>query len=103
MIFYGWGSKDMSLPFGDGTTLVLDYRYFHIMWVLSISFGFRYSWFFATPSGPMRRPLTPEEVIQFDVRNRLHPAWWWRYGLWVFLGAVVLFLAIAILFTQGTS
>ena len=81
MIFFGWGNKQIVAPFDAATQLVLRYRYFHLMWLFRISFDLKHWWVFAGPQGPTQRPLTPQEMEYYKVKERLPINLWWHYGL----------------------
>ena len=71
----------MVAAFDAATTLVLRYRYVHIMWLFQIAYSLKYSWRFTTPQGPMERPVTPQEMADLHVKERLHLNFWWQWGL----------------------
>ncbi|GGM10345.1 hypothetical protein ACFQBY_09320 [Promicromonospora citrea] len=95
MIFFGWGSKNKSAPLDAGRALVLRYSYFHLFWILRVSWGLRYSLATATESGWAMRPLSDEEAMQLDAPSRLSLNVWWRWGLviWAALAVVGIVLA----------
>ena len=93
MVFFGWGSRSKTAPLDAGRALVLRYSYFHLFWILRVSWGLRYSLATATEASWATRHLSDEEAMQLDAPNRLTLSFWWRFGLllWaaVALGAIV--------------
>jgi len=51
------------------------------MWLFRISFDLKHWWVFAGPQGPTQRPLTPQEMEYYKVKERLPINLWWHYGL----------------------
>ena len=96
MVFFGWGSKSKSAPLDTGHALVLRYSYFHLFWVLRLSWGLRYSLATATEAGWATRQLSDDEAMQLDAPNRLTLNLWWRYGLLLWAAVTV----VAILVTN---
>ncbi len=94
MVFFGWGSKSKSAPLDAGRALVLRYSYFHLFWILRLSWGLRYSLATATEAGWATRPLSDEEAMQLDAPSRLSLNLWWRFGL--LLWAAVAVVAVVI-------
>ncbi|MFI2489989.1 hypothetical protein ACH47X_23955 [Promicromonospora kroppenstedtii] len=94
MVFFGWGSRSKTAPLDAGRALVLRYSYFHLFWILRVSWGLRYSLATATEAGWATRPLSDEEAMQLDAPNRLTLNVWWRFGL--LLWAAVAVVAIVI-------
>ena len=77
-----------------GDALVLRYSYFHLFWLLRVSWGLKYSLATATEAGWATRPLSDEEAMQLDAPNKLTLNLWWRWGL--VLWAAVAVVAIII-------
>lgn len=96
MIFFGWGSKSKSAQLDGQTVLLRTWAYFHLFWLLRISWGRGYSLATATEQGWATRALSDEEVatLSDDVKQAVAVNWWWRFGLPIAIVALVLFIMI---------
>ncbi|MBO0609743.1 hypothetical protein [Myceligenerans salitolerans] len=101
MIFFGWGRKNKSAQLDGKTVLLRTWGYFHLFWLLRV-WGRDYSLATATPDGWATRALTDAEVaaIGEEAKRAVTPNWWWRFGLFIGLGMLALFITIMTL-TQG--
>jgi len=93
-MFYGWGEREVIWDFDETIQVVLRYQSVHIMWVLWLAYRVIYEWSYPTPQGYMTRPVTPEEMQQYRVKEHLSIHWYKHYSLWVFLGALAVTLAV---------
>jgi len=98
VIFFGFGSKSKMATI-DGVIVVLRYRYIHIMWLFQIAYGLTYFWRFSTPQGPYERQITPQELADHHIKERLHLNFWWQWGLLAIPALVV--LAAIVTFVGG--
>lgn len=89
MIFFGWGRKSLSRQVSPQQALILSYGYFHLFWLFRISYGFRYAVATATEAGWATRPMSAEEAAATGADREIVLSWWWRWGLLVALGVVV--------------
>lgn len=95
MVFFGWGRDDKVLPLDPEHALVLSYRYFHLLWLFRISFETTYGMATRTPQGWATRPISEMEATAIGARGALVLHWWWRWGLLLTIGAVVLAVVVA--------
>ena len=93
-MLYEWGEKQQVWNFDETTQVVLNYHYVHIMWVLWLAYRVVYEVSYPTPQGYMTRPVTPEEMQQYRVKEHLKIHWWKHYSLWAFLGGLAVTLAV---------
>jgi hypothetical protein len=102
MIFFGWGRKSRSAQLDGQTVLLRTWGYFHLFWLLRVSWGQGYSLATATQEGWATRALSDSEVatLSEESKQAVTPNWWWRFGLFIGLAALALFITIMAL-TQG--
>jgi len=99
VIFFGWGRRNTSRQVSPTQALVLSYGYVHVFWLFRVSFGLRYALATATEQGWATRPMSPEEVAHTGADRELTLGWWWRWGLLVGVGALVVLITMASLFS----
>jgi len=80
------GASCRILPCNATTVLVLRFWYISLFWAFQFSFHLKYSWVFVGPQGFTERPVSPEEMEYYRVKEQLHLWWWGQYGLLLLLG-----------------
>jgi len=90
-MFVGWGGKQQIWRMSPTAQVLMNYRYYHMMWVIWLAHHITYQWLFTTPQGMMTRPVTPEEMVQYQINDHLKINWWLHYSLFLFLGVVGVF------------
>ncbi|GAB2969059.1 hypothetical protein [Nocardioides montaniterrae] len=95
MIFYGWGRKSITKQIDAGTAVVRMYRYAHLFWVLSFTWGGSYQLATATESGWAHRAITAEQAAEVLGGHQLEPNLWKRFSLPVVIGLLVLLSLVA--------
>jgi hypothetical protein len=103
VIFFGWGRKNVSRQVSPSQALVLNYGYFHFFWLFQVAFGYRYALATATDQGWATRPLSAEEVAASGADREVTVAWWWRWGLFVGLGALALTIVVSVVISSLTA
>ncbi len=98
MIFFGWGRKNVTRQVSPEQALILSYGYFHLFWLFRISYGFRYAVATATEAGWATRPMSIEEARATGADQAVTISWWWRWGLLVGLGVLVVAITLGSLF-----
>ena len=97
MLFWGWGGKSMNRQVSSNQAVVLMYRYLHLMFLFTATWGYRYALATATDAGWATRPITDAEAHQLLGGEELRPGMWKRYSICLLLAAVVLVVVIAAL------
>lgn len=92
MIFFGWGRASKNVALSPEHAVALVYGYFHVFWLFRVSWPKEYVLATATPQGWASRPLSREEVERGGFAQHLQLHWWWRWGLLVGLGALLVIL-----------
>lgn len=99
MIVYGWRTNTKQLQVAPNQFIVLTYRYFHIMWILQLTYSFKYSFFWHNPDGTTgARDLTSQEAEPYKKAPELGVNLWTRYSL---ILLIVLFAFIIIMAAIG--
>ena len=95
MLFWGWGGKSINRQVSPGQAVVLSYRYFHLMFVFTAAFRYRYLLATATEQGWATRPVTEPEALAMLDGQELRPSMWQRYSIWLVPLVIALILAIS--------
>lgn len=90
MVFWGWGRKSINTKVSPEQAVVLAYRYFHLMFVFSVAFGYSYAVASWTPQGWATRPVTEQEARHLLGGEQLRPHPWWRFSLPAAIVAIAL-------------
>jgi hypothetical protein len=100
-MFFGWGKKNISKALPNKQVVILNYRYFNLMFIFSLAFGYKYS--IATPSdkGWHYKDITAEEAQRLMAGEVLQPNWWIRYSLFIALAGIALTIVTGVL-TSGS-
>lgn len=87
-MFFGWGQSKLQKPIANDRAVILQYRYFALMFVFSFTFG--YSYLLATHSadGWHYKALPKEQARQLLGGKELRPTIWRRFGLPITLVAI---------------
>jgi hypothetical protein len=97
MLFWGWGAKNITRQVSHQQVVLLTYRYLHLMFLFTTSWGYRYSVATATDQGWATRGVTDEEALQLLGGVELRPSLWKRFSIFLLLGIVFLAVVIAAL------
>jgi hypothetical protein len=62
MLFWGWGGGSVHRQLSPNQAVVLAYRYFHLMFFLTTTFGYRYQLATLSEHGWAHRPIMAEEA-----------------------------------------
>ena len=89
MLFWGYGGSTANRQISPTQAVVLAYRYFHLMFIFTVTFRYSYLLATLTEQGWAHRKITQEEALGLLGGQSLTPSWWKRYSLWVLLGAIV--------------
>jgi hypothetical protein len=97
MLFWGWGGKRMNRQVSPNQAVVLMYRYLHLMFLFTATWGYKYALATATDQGWATRPITDAEAQQLLGGVELRPGAWKRFSIFVLLGTVVLIVVVGAL------
>ena len=97
MLFWGWGGKNITRQISHQQAVLLTYRYLHLMFLFTTTWGYRYAVATATEQGWATRNVTDEEALQLLGGVELRPSPWKRFSIFLLLGIVFLAVVIAAL------
>lgn len=92
MLFWGWGRRSLQRQVSPDTTVLRRYRYVHLMFLFTVTWGYDYALATLTPQGWATRPVSATEARGLLGGQDLEPGWWKRWSLVV--GLAVLFLVV---------
>lgn len=92
MLFWGWGRKSLQRQVSPETTVVRSYRYLHLMFFFTVTWGYDYAIATLTPVGWATRPAPPLEARAMLNGEDLEPNFWKRDSLVLALAVVVVLL-----------
>jgi hypothetical protein len=92
MILWGWGGRSLQRQVSDTQTVVLSHRYFHLMFLLTAAYNYKFllatltehGWATAEISGPDASRLLNGQVLQ--------PGLWARFSLLAAVGVAALLI-----------
>ncbi|MEP6651452.1 MAG: hypothetical protein ABJA74_16295 [Lapillicoccus sp.] len=97
MLFWGWGGKSMTRQITPEQAVLLTYRYLHLMFVFTTTWGYKYALATATDQGWATRPIPDAEALQLLGGQELRPSAWKRFSVFLLLGIVLLVVVVAAL------
>ena len=77
--------------------MLLTYRYLHLMFVFTTTWGYKYAVATATDQGWATRAVTDAEALQLLGGQELRPSLWKRFSIFLLLGVVLLVVVVAAL------
>lgn len=80
-MFFGWGRKNLTKQLSQNKAIILNYGYFHIFFVFTVTFGYKYIEATLSDKGWHHQPISEEEASALLNGQELKPHWWWRYSL----------------------
>ena len=87
MVIFGWGRRERVRPLDETRHLILNYGYFHLFWLFTVTFKYRYMLATWTESGWVTREVPEYEAAAMHDGSAPKPAWWWRWSLLFLFGA----------------
>jgi hypothetical protein len=81
MFLFGWGRKNLTKQIAQNKAIILNYGYFHIFFVFTFTFGYKYIEATLSDKGWHHKPMSKEEADAVLKGQELKPHWWWRYSL----------------------
>ena len=100
MIFFGWGKRSKVHEIEPGRALVRTFGYVHLFWLFRVSWPAGASLATATDAGWAQAPVTAADAAALDPEGRATIHWWWRWGLLVAVGILVLLVVVSEVFTD---
>jgi hypothetical protein len=94
MIFWGWGRRSITKQLDQSNAVIRTYRYAHIFFFFTLTWGGAYSLATLTEAGWAQRPISKEDAKQLLGGKDLQPNLWKRFSL-VLGAAVVAVIAIS--------
>jgi hypothetical protein len=94
MLFWGWGRKNITRQISPQQAVLLTYRYLHLMFVFTTTWGYTYAVATATEQGWATRAASDAEALQLLGGDELRPSVWKRFSIFVLLGAVLVAVVI---------
>ena len=86
-MIWGWGRKSVTRQIAEDRAVVLAYRYFHLMFVLTATWGGKYFVSTLTDQGWAQQPASDDAALALLGGNPLRPSAWARFSL---LGALAI-------------
>ena len=100
-MFFGGGRKNKNKPISADKSVVLNYRYAHIMFVFTLAFGFKYIIATRSSDGWHYKNAPKDEIIRlYGVTALPELNFWQRFSL---PAAFVVILTGIILFSMTQS
>ena len=93
MLFWGWGRRSLQRQVSPETAVVRRYRYVHLMFLFTVTWGYDYAIASLTPQGWATRPAPQLEARALLGGQDLEPSPWKRYSL---LGAVAVIAVVVV-------
>ena len=97
MLFWGWGGKNITRQISHQQAVLLTYRYLHLMFLFTTTWGYKYAVATQTEQGWATRAVSDAEALQLLGGEELRPSLWKRFSIFVLLGAVLLFVVVGAL------
>lgn len=97
MLFWGWGGKSINRQVSQDQAVVLMYRYLHLMFLFTTTWGYKYALATATDQGWATRSISDAQALELLGGEELRPSAWKRFSIFVLLGAVLLFVLVGAL------
>ena len=97
MLFWGWGGKNITRQVSHQQAVLLTYRYLHLMFIFTTTWGYKYAVATATEQGWATRAVTDAEALQLLGGVELRPSLWKRFSIFLLLGGILLIVAIGAL------
>ena len=94
LFIWGWGRKTLRRQVSPEQAVVLIYRYLHLMFLFTTTWGYRYAVATATDQGIATRQISEAEARQLLGGGDLRPSLWKRFSIFVLLGAILLFVIV---------
>ncbi len=95
MLFWGWGGKNITRQVSPGQAVLLTYRYLHLMFLFTTTWGYKYAVATATDQGWATRAVSDAEALQLLGGEELRPSLWKRFSIFLLLGVVLLVVVVA--------
>ena len=97
MLFWGWGGKSITRQLSPERAVLLTYRYLHLMFLFTTTWGYKYALATATEQGWATRGISDAEALQLLGGVELRPSAWKRFSIFLLLGVVLLAVVIVAL------
>ena len=97
MLFWGWGRASVNRQVSPQHAVILTYRYFHLMFAFTMTYGYTYLLATLTDQGWATRPISTPEAQQILGAQPLAPSTWKRFSLFGLLGVIALLVAFSVL------
>lgn len=94
MIFWGWGRRSITKQLDASNAVIRTYRYAHIFFLFTLTWGGAYSLATLTEAGWAQRPIAKEDAKQLLGGQDLQPNLWKRFSL-PLAAVVVLVIAVS--------
>ena len=94
LFIWGWGRKTLRRQVSPEQAVVLIYRYLHLMFLFTTTWGYRYAVATATDQGVATRQISDHEARQLLGGQDLRPSLWKRFSIFVLLGVILLFVLV---------
>lgn len=94
-IHYEWGRKTKTYQLDELHMLVLTYQIICICWLFQLAWRVQYLLSTNTPTGWVAYPLTAEQTQSIQPKKLLPLSVWWRWGLLITTGLVIILSAIS--------
>lgn len=94
MLFWGWGRKHVERKVSDTQTVVLNYRYFSVMFLFTAAFGYKFLLATLTDHGWATAQLSRSDADLMLNGQPLQPTLWARFSL--LAGIIVVALVILV-------
>ncbi|WP_131725102.1 hypothetical protein [Mycobacteroides immunogenum] len=94
MLFWGWGGRSNQLELSPTQMLTFAYRYFHLFFVFTVTFGGNYLIHTLTEHGWAAAPIAKEQAEEILAGRSLQPNPWRRFSLYGLIAVFAFFIAI---------
>lgn len=92
LFIWGWGRRSLRRQVSAEQAVVLIYRYLHLMFVFTTTWGYSYALATVTDQGVATRAISDHEARQLLGGEDLRPSLWKRFSIFLVLGAALLFV-----------
>ena len=95
MLIWGWGRRSLRRQVSPEQAVVLLYRYLHLMFAFTATWGYSYRLATATDQGIVIREIPDHEARRLLGGQELRPGMWKRFSIFLLVFGLLLFVIAA--------
>ena len=95
MLIWGWGRRSLRRQVSPEQAVVLLYRYLHLMFAFTATWGYSYRLATATDQGIVIREIPDHEALRLLGGQDLRPGLWKRFSIFLVVFGLLLFVIAA--------